>query len=244
MPPVAIPDDYSTTSSFSVKDPMAMKDAPPERRATRRRSVGFAPEPENKVLEFEPDEDAEQIWYTRDEYDIIKARNSLIIKMMKTGSFEETEEHTFRGLEHKLKDGFKQRRENKFNALNAVLEEQDKQYNRGIHEPEVIAKAYRRVSLNAAENAFVLACKDAESSYVGEAKHSPRSVGGLSEYMRNREDAEDNDDDGDVSEIGDDETDIDTVCTEDSTIKKTRLRKLFNGISAKRKDKMRRRTSM
>ena len=28
--------------------------------------------------------------------------------MMKTGHFKESEEHTFRGLEHKLKEGFKQ----------------------------------------------------------------------------------------------------------------------------------------
>jgi len=172
---------------------------------------------------------------------LLQARNSLIIKMVKTGSFEESEEHTFRGLEHKLRDGFRQRRENKFNALNAVLEEQDRQYTRGSHEPEKIATAYRRVSLNAAESAFVMACKDAEQSYAGEirTKH-----GSLSGFVGGRD--RDIGDDGSSSRANDDDdTDADTVCTEDTTSRrKTRLTRLFTGISNKRRDRMTRRTSM
>ena len=133
----------------------------------RRHSVDFKPaDQEVEVQDFEKlGEDARTLcWYSRDEYDIIKARNSLIVKMMKTGHFRESDEHSFRGLEHKLKQGFKQRRANKFNALSAVLEEQDRQMAIGIVEPETIAKKYRRVSLNAAETAFVIGVRDAEES--------------------------------------------------------------------------------
>lgn len=160
----------ATNSSFSVHNALKLDDSVPpmprrQGRMKRRHSVDFKP-PADTVNEFEKmDEEAKTLcWYSKDEYDIIKARNSLIVKMMKTGHFRESDEHSFRGLEHKLKEGFKQRRANKFNALNAVLEEQDRQMSEGVTEPEKIAKKYRRVSLNAAETAFVVGMRDAEES--------------------------------------------------------------------------------
>jgi hypothetical protein len=114
-------------------------------------TTGACPVPQTSVYEYDgPTEDEQvEVWYSRDEYDIIKARNNLIIKMMKGGTFKESDEHTFRGLEHKLKDGFKRRRANKFNALNAVLEEQDTQFAKGRPDPDSIAEAYRLVALGA-----------------------------------------------------------------------------------------------
>jgi hypothetical protein len=133
--------------------------------------------PKTSVYEYDGPTEEEQVgvWYSRDEYDIIKARNNLIIKMMKGGTFKESDEHTFRGLEHKLKDGFKRRRANKFNALNAVLEEQDAQFARGRADPDSIAEAYRLVSLSAKENAFLLGSRDAEESYCHAASPRQRS---------------------------------------------------------------------
>jgi len=130
MPPVLVSpelDDMSAAASFSVctteTKPVLESGSPcpPRRTVSRRRSVDFVKP--SAVVEIEKlnEEDRDQIWYSRDEYDIIKARNSLIVKMMKKGSFVENDEHSFRGLEHKLKEGFKQRRDNKFNALNCVL---------------------------------------------------------------------------------------------------------------------------
>jgi len=172
-------DDNATTSSSFTVDNGRLKvelstpvQAPPQRprgRMRRRHSVDFKPaaEPEQvKEVERVDDEARSMCWYSKDEYDIIKARNSLIVKMMKTGHFRESDDHSFRGLEHKLKQGFKQRRANKFNALNAVLEEQDRQMSMGVAEPEKIARKYRRVSLNAAETAFVVGQRDAEESLV------------------------------------------------------------------------------
>ena len=176
-------DNATTSSSFTVDhtdvkmygyEPQVMPPAVPvaarrkKGRMRRRHSVDFKPTVEPEVKKFDPveDENKAQCWYSKDEYDIIKARNSLIVKMMKTGHFQESDEHSFRGLEHKTRAGFKQRRANKFNALNAVLEEQDRQANMGVFEPEKIAKRYRRVSLNAAETAVVVASRDAEESLV------------------------------------------------------------------------------
>lgn len=224
--------DELSTASFSVRD-----EAKPQTsgKMRRRHSVDFAGgERLHKVVEYEgvDEEERGEVWYQREEYDIIKSRNSLIVKMMKAGSFEESEEHTFRGLEHKLKEGFKIRRNNKFNALNAVLEEQDRQYDRGQVDQEVIAKAYRRVSLNAKESAFVLATCDAQESYCYDGSNPVSRRRSLGDRL---EDEDDDDNDEDVAD-GDDETDMDTICSEDSKKKKTRLRRLFGGVSRSRKE--------
>lgn len=95
-----LPDAIDTTSSFNVKDgtkegnsnnnhndhshnhllepPPA---APRRGRVSRRHSVGFAPEADRKVVEFDmlEEEMREMFWYSRDEYDIIKARNRYVM---------------------------------------------------------------------------------------------------------------------------------------------------------------------
>ena len=169
---------------------------------------------------------------------------------MKTGHFKESEEHTFRGLEHKLKEGFRQRRANKFNGLNAVLEEQDQQYAKGITIPEAIAEKYSRISIHASETAFVMAMRDFENSYCYQGKplEPPHLVGLTNEESKSIDDVDSHPHQhrrqGYV-------VDDDTIASEDSnnsTASKTRkkIRGLFNAVSVvKRKEgKMFRRSSM
>jgi len=238
MPPVAVSqqelDDMSAAASFCVIHDIKPEDmptpcggaapAPSRRTITRRRSVDFSGE--NKVIEFEKpeEEERENIWYSRDEYDIIKARNSLIVKMMKKGNFTENEEHSFRGLEHKLRDGFKQRRDNKFAALNSVLEEQDRQYARGLKDDSNIAQKYEEVVINAKQSAFYLGMKDHEQSLA----YQPPT-------MENPED-----DDSEASDI----SDLASQCSEDTQQKKMRLKSLFHHMSHRKKGQTSRRASM
>ena len=204
-----------------------------------RRSVDFLDQAEFQVFEFEMygDHEREIVWYSREEYDIIKARNSLIIKMMKAGTFEESEEHSFRGLEHKLKEGFKKRRNHKFNALNAVLEEQDKQYNKSSIDQEIIASAYREVSLAAKEAAFENACRDAEGSYSYKGEPVPKTL--FDGHMSFQEEEE--------LPAGD-TSDIDTVCSEDTrgSMRKSRMGRFLANVKKNKegRTKMRRRASM
>ena len=104
------------------------------------------------------------VWYSKDEYDIIKARNSLIVKMKKAGQFQESEDHTFRGLEHKLKARFRDRRTNKHEALNAVLEMQDSAQSSEESKPERIAEVYLQMSRSALEIALGVGKVDAASA--------------------------------------------------------------------------------
>lgn len=72
------PDELPATSSFSVKDGKLVEVAPQRSRVSRRHSVGFKPETEmQQVVEFDmhDEETRDMSWYSRDEYDIIKARN-------------------------------------------------------------------------------------------------------------------------------------------------------------------------
>ena len=73
-----LPDELTATSSFNVKDGKEQVDDIPRRGRgiSRSRSVGFN-EADLKVVEFDmlDEEVREMFWYSRDEYDIIKARN-------------------------------------------------------------------------------------------------------------------------------------------------------------------------
>jgi hypothetical protein len=220
MPSTCV-DDYST-ASFSVTENELTK--PPsclsKKGMRRRHSLTFG---EDNVYEFDRLDEAshEEIWYSKEEYDIIKARNKLLVKMKKCGKFEENDEHSFRGLEHKLKTGSDKRRTFKFDALNAVLDEQDRQYARGLRDAENIALRYQERACEAQETAITVALQDAEAVFDGELIV----------------DMFEDDDASVVSDLG-------TVSSEDTTHKRLRLRSLFHGISQMKSRKSSRRASM
>jgi hypothetical protein len=225
MNPTDIHDEKSS-SSFNVKDDKKPEVNGGTKPKMRRRRVDFKNGHEILEIDKAEEDTKQEIWYSMDEYETIRARNSLIVKMMKTGSFIESEEHSFRGLEHKLRDGFKQRRSNKFAALNAVLEEQDRQFNRNLRNPEIIAASYRRVSLNAKETAFLIGQRDTEVSLTFEAV----AIGDITGTTINVDPSENADDEDDL-------TDIDTVCSEESQ-KRNRLRRIFSNVSRKREERI------
>lgn len=231
MPPIAVvTDDHSTNSSFSVKDSSLVK---PTIIRINRSTVDFEDEPVVHEFEGIDDDNFADVWYCREDFDIIRSRNSLIVKMMKAGSFEESEEHSFRGLEHKLKAGFKQRRENKFNALNAVLEEQDRQFHRGLNNPDAIAQIYMQAALLAKESAYMLAIRDVEESYS--FRGHPVRPDMLGDFIQN---GNAQTEDGDDETVVEDDTDMDTVCSESSKKKKkkSRFRRLFSKSSKSSKN--------
>jgi hypothetical protein len=222
MPPT-YDDDYSA-ASFSVSECTSIKPSCFAKKGfvRRRHSLTFG---ENNVFEIDRADDLshEEIWYSKEEYDIIKARNRVLVKMKKSGRFEENEEHSFRGLEHKLKDGNEKRKSFKFDALNAVLEEQDRQYAQGLQDSEDIARRYRERASAAQETAITIAIHDAEAAFDGDMIV----------------DVDDFDDD-DASAL----SDLNTVSSEDTTQKRRRLRYLFKGISQMKTRTANRRASM
>lgn len=129
------------------------------------RSVYFN-DKHNRTWEYEGIslEERDDVWYCKDDYEIIRARNALIVKLMKAGRFEESDDHTFRGLEHKRKAGFHERRDNKLKAVYAVLEEQELQKRKGGLNPVAIAKLYAKMSKSSKELALQWGANDASAS--------------------------------------------------------------------------------
>lgn len=161
----------ASVSSFEVKNNSSISSIKSANKSSRRRrraggtSVSFATDLQSTEVEHMDDLPGDDIWYSREEYDSIKARNSYIVRLIKAGEFEENEDLSCRGLEHKLKEVFRQRRANKFNALNAVLEEQDRQINRGVVDAHLISAAYQTVSVRCQESANTIAFRDYRFSH-------------------------------------------------------------------------------
>jgi hypothetical protein len=100
------------------------------------------------------------IWYNGDEYADIKSDFKATVFLMESGK-ELPEDHTSRGLEYRTQQGAWTRYENKKNAHNAVLDEQDKQWKADADDFDAMACVYMEVSRKCIEDALELARRDA-----------------------------------------------------------------------------------
>jgi hypothetical protein len=83
-----------------------------------------------------------EIWYNAAEYSEIKSSYQLTLFMMENGELQETAEHTSRGLEYRTQQGAWARYENKRDAYNAVLDEQDRQWKADKDDHDALARIY------------------------------------------------------------------------------------------------------
>lgn len=108
------------------------------------------------------DEEVLDIWYEKHDYDTIKANIAPIVQtLMKGDNVEETNEMTIRGLEYRTRTGAIKRQKNKAEAVNAVLDEQDRQFDEDIDDPMLISRAYLEISDICLREAQQLALGDA-----------------------------------------------------------------------------------
>jgi len=89
-------------------------------------------EKQNQIFEIThlddiPDNEVAATWYDSNEYAEIKSAYQLTIFMMESGE-KLSGDHTPRGLEYRTQEGAWARYENKRDAYNAVLDEQDRQW--------------------------------------------------------------------------------------------------------------------
>ena len=121
------------------------------KRKKAYKSLAFAQE--NEVFEIPhindfTDEDVAATWYDAEDYAAIKADYQCVIFMMESGeriddnNDDDNEEHTTRGLEYRTQQGAWNRYENKRDAYNAVLDEQDRHWKKDIDDPEAIRRVY------------------------------------------------------------------------------------------------------
>lgn len=105
-----------------------------------------------------------RIWYDSEEYSEIKSSYQLTIFRMEKGEFQEDDEHTSRGLEYRTQDGAWARYENKRDAYNAVLDEQDRQWKVDEDDFEEIGRVYLEHSTKCAIAAAERGAQDAKEA--------------------------------------------------------------------------------
>jgi hypothetical protein len=135
----------------------------PSRKVPLGQSIRFAEK--NQVcpthhLDDMTDEEIYSIWYTSKEYSEIKQAYQLTIFMMESGETVTGDDHTSRGLEYRTQEGAWARYENKRDAYNAVLDEQDRQWKVDKDDYEKIRMIYLKHSTKCANAAIVRALQD------------------------------------------------------------------------------------
>lgn len=113
------------------------------------KSVAFAEH--NEVFEIWhindfPESMISEIWYDGEEYAEIKGSYQSTIFMMEAGHKLDEVEDTSRGLEYRTQEGAWARYENKRDAYNLVLDEQDKQWKFDKDDWDAISGKYLEVS--------------------------------------------------------------------------------------------------
>lgn len=131
-----------------------------------RKSVSFHETQLNHVLEIEnleqiSEEERSMIWFSREEFNVIKNNyQEIILKMRNKELLRDTDEHCTRGLECRSKAGSKRRRDTQVNGLLAVLGEQERQQQDGLEEPETLAVMYRQFSYHSQQAATNMGRRD------------------------------------------------------------------------------------
>lgn len=112
------------------------------------------------------DDEIANVWYCRSEFDRMKRSFAATVKMITIGLYEgDDDHHCARGLEFRTRAGALKRRGNKLNALNAVLDEQDRQreHNSTVDE-ERIRKVYVNENLHCRLSALELGLHDRDEA--------------------------------------------------------------------------------
>jgi hypothetical protein len=161
----------------------ACAQSPPSSHSRRRVSKGLSAltnlslsvtfGEEVKVSYVEPNakelspEEIENTWYNAGQFKMIKSITLVLVKMMRKGKVEETDQYSFRGLEHRTKKGSEARRDAKERAVDVLFLEVQRQKVKGIADPENLAKLLNQCNAERQQVALQLAKLDQEAVLIG-----------------------------------------------------------------------------
>lgn len=109
-------------------------------------------------------EELSSLWYDSGDYMEMKNQYKETIFLMECGKMMDEVEHTARGLEYRTQEGVWTRYENKRDAYNAVLDEQDLQWKLDSDDFEQIRKVYLEYSTKCTVAAVKIAEQDADEA--------------------------------------------------------------------------------
>ena len=116
-------------------------------RATR--TVSFSPDVHVKRtlhINNYSDDEITATWFNETDFQRIHQEISVTVQMMERSEPIDHNKYCSRGLEFRTRVGAHQRLQNKVDARDAVLTEQDLQWNEDIDDPEMLADVYRDIS--------------------------------------------------------------------------------------------------
>lgn len=117
------------------------------------------------IADYEPHE-VMATWYQKDEMAQMKADMVDTVRSMLRGELEhDSDEQCMRGLESRTRIGANKRQENKLRALEAVLDEQDREFEAGFIDERAISLVYQRVSLRCRNEAHERGVRDEIEAY-------------------------------------------------------------------------------
>jgi hypothetical protein len=118
-----------------------------------------------KHLDNMSDEEVNAIWFSREDFEDMKDSYAETVRMISKGAFKgDDDEHCARGLEYRTREGAFKRKTNKWNALQAVLDEQDRQQRLGINDDELLREAYVEENLHCRLAALELGIQDQDDA--------------------------------------------------------------------------------
>jgi hypothetical protein len=111
------------------------------------------------------DKDISGIWFCKRDFEKMKKSFGSTLRMIAFGEYEgDCDEHCVRGLEFRSRAGALRRRENKWNALNAVFDEQDRQREMDICNDELLSEVYMEENYHCRQSALKLGARDEDAA--------------------------------------------------------------------------------
>ncbi|KAL3912361.1 MAG: hypothetical protein SGARI_001198 [Bacillariaceae sp.] len=149
----------------------------PRRTDTSSRTVTFATDPimTDEYATWLSEDERASMWYSNEEYALMKRASSYIVRIMATLQSMEggeqfavyDEELCMRGLEAKTRVGARQRRHNILRAIDTVLSEQERQLDMmDLTDGNAIAQTYHNVTTQSSIEAWLVAQKDARAAKI------------------------------------------------------------------------------
>mmetsp|Transcript_17355 Transcript_17355/g.24389 ORF Transcript_17355/g.24389 Transcript_17355/m.24389 type:complete len:265 (+) Transcript_17355:130-924(+) len=158
-----------TEEKHGEEEPFVQSELPGNEDAAvaNRRAVHFADYPSWHEIGHLNDMTSTEMantWYCYEEYqDIRSSYHDIVRRMMSYNPNIDNEVESTRGLEHKTKIGSRKRRANKIGAIDAVLQEQDRQILSGTRSTLAIASVYIREAQSAKADAHAKGVADANA---------------------------------------------------------------------------------
>jgi hypothetical protein len=143
----------------------------------RRRSVRFAPPfdlTEERLPSVElTEKDVETLWFSKEEFRLMKKSYAFIVRLIEGKQGREDDEMCSRGLETKTRLGARRRQQQIEGSVDAVLFEQEKQWEENIYSTRRLAEVYRQYTAQCSMTAYLVAQKDAQET---EKQNIPRKA--------------------------------------------------------------------